>query len=230
LLYAEAISQQYTCSALCTEELEYQQVLDEQSMNELERAAKESSDSNTDFDKKTKEQVDPIGQNIETIADLHIRMEKKVDRHQRSIETVTAFLGRPRFLYIILTFVALWILMNVALILSGFHPIDLPPFNLLQGIISLSALLMTTIVLITQQRQNRVTELRRQLDLQVNLLVEQKVTKLIALVEELRQDSPHVQNRQDPEVEALMEPVNPHEVVTTLNQMIKDSARKMEKG
>ena len=120
--------------------------------------------------------------------------------------------------------------MNVALILSGFHPIDLPPFNLLQGIISLSALLMTTIVLITQQRQNRVTELRRQLDLQVNLLVEQKVTKLIALVEELRQDSPHVQDRQDPEVEALMEPVNPHEVVTTLNQMIKDSARKMEKG
>ena len=87
-------------------------------MNELERAAKESSDSNTDFDKKTKEQVDPIGQNIETIADLHIRMEKKVDRHQRSIETVTAFLGRPRFLYIILTFVALWILMNVALIVA----------------------------------------------------------------------------------------------------------------
>lgn len=198
-------------------------------MDELERAAKESSDSNSDFGNKTKEQVDPIGQNIETIADLHIRMEKKVDRHQRSIETVTAFLGRPRFLYIILTFVALWILMNVAFILSGFRPIDFPPFNLLQGIIGLSALLMTTIVLITQQRQNRVTELRRQLDLQVNLLVEQKVTKLIALVEELRQDSPHIQSRQDPEAEALMEPVNPHEVVTTLNQMIKESARKMEK-
>ncbi|MDQ6643310.1 MAG: DUF1003 domain-containing protein [Chloroflexota bacterium] len=198
-------------------------------MNELEQVAKESSDSNTDFDKKTKEQVDPIGQNIETIANLHIHMEKKVDWHQRSIESVTAFLGRPSFLYIILTFVAIWILINVALILSGFHPIDLPPFNLLQGIIGLSALLMTTIVLITQQRQNRVTELRRQLDLQVNLLVEQKVTKLIALVEELRRDIPDVQDRHDPEVEALMEPVNPHEVVTTLNQMIKEAAMEVEK-
>ena len=67
---------------------------------------------------------------------------------------------------------------------------------------------MTTIVLITQQRQNRATELRRQLDLQVNLLVEQKVTKLIGLVgRKLRRDLPHVQDRHDPEVEALLEPV-----------------------
>ncbi|GAC1626010.1 MAG: hypothetical protein NVS4B7_16060 [Ktedonobacteraceae bacterium] len=198
-------------------------------MDELEKVEQVNSDTAATSGEGKNEQIDPINQSIEATANVHIHMERKVDRHQRSIESVTAYLGRPRFLYIILVFVALWILINVALILSGFHPIDLPPFNWLQGIIGLSALLMTTIVLITQQRQNRATELRRQLDLQVNLLVEQKVTKLIKLVEELRRDLPHVQERDDPEVEALMEPVNPHEVVTTLNQMIKGAAREMEK-
>jgi hypothetical protein len=43
-------------------------------------------------------------------------------------------------------------------------------------------------------------------------------------------DLPHFQNRHDPEVDALMEPVNPHEVVSTLNQAIKEGAREREKG
>ena len=84
---------------------------------------------------------------------------------------------------------------------------------------------MTTVVLIAQRRQNRATELRRHLDLQVNILVEQKVTKLIELVEELRRDLPQVENRHDPEVEALKQHVNPHEVVSSLNQLIKEAAQ-----
>jgi len=194
-------------------------------MNELERAELENLKSQPNLDEDTIEQADPIGRSIEEIANLHIHMESKVDRHQRSIESVMAFLGRPKFLYIILLFVALWMLINISLILSSIHPVDPPPFPWLELIISISALLMTTVVLIAQRRQNRATELRRHLDLQVNVLVEQKVTKLIELVEELRRDLPQVENRHDPEVEALKQHVNPHEVVSSLNQLIKEAAQ-----
>ena len=78
-----------------------------------EREGEASNDNNTNGS------TNPIGQNIETVANLHIHMEKKVDRHQRSIESFTAFLGRPRFLYIIFTFVCLWIFTNVALETAG---------------------------------------------------------------------------------------------------------------
>ena len=169
------------------------------------------------------EQADVIAQNIETIADLHIHAERKVGVHQRAIERVTAYLGRPRFLYIILLFVFLWIIVNGLLALNGVHSFDVPPYNWLQGIISLSALLMTTLVLITQNRQNNVTEQRRRLDLQVNLVVEQKVTKLISLVEELRQDMPQVKDRHDPEAESMKQAVDPHEVLSSLNQMLEDA-------
>lgn len=169
------------------------------------------------------ERVDVITQNVETIANLHIHAERKVGVHQRAIEKVTAFLGRPRFLYIILLFVLVWITVNGLVVLIGLHSFDVPPYNWLQGIISLSALLMTTLVLITQNRQNNVTEQRRQLDLQVNLVVEQKVTKLISLVEELRQDMPQVKERHDPEAESMQKAVDPHEVLSSLNQMLEDA-------
>lgn len=173
-------------------------------------------------------QIDPINESIETLANLHLRMERKVGRHQKAIEYVTATLGRPRFLYVIMLFVALWILINIILKLSGMAAFDPPPFYWLQGTVSMSALLMTTIVLITQNRQNRAAEQRRQLDLQVNLLVEQKVTKVISLIEELRRDSSVVKDRHDPEAEALQSSVDPHEVLASLNKMIKKATEEEE--
>jgi uncharacterized membrane protein len=171
------------------------------------------------------ELVDPISQSI---AELHTHMESKIGRHQRTIEAVTANLGRPRFLYIILLFVLAWIFVNLLLARLHISTFDPPPFYWLQGIVGLSALLMTTVVLITQNRQNKMTEQRRRLDLQVNLVVEQKVTKLIELMEELRRDIPSVKNRHDPEVEALKEPVDPHEVLFALNDLMDENSQEWE--
>jgi uncharacterized membrane protein len=92
----------------------------------------------------------------------------------------------------------------------------------LQGGIDLTTLLMTTMILITQNRQEKHTEQRRHLDLQVTLLVEQKVTKVIALVEELRHDLPNVQNRQDPQAEAMQEVLDPHAVLSALDDMFHE--------
>jgi uncharacterized membrane protein len=166
---------------------------------------------------------DPIGENIETIAELHLRAERNVNRHQRAIEVVTAFLSRPRFLYILLCCLLCWILLNV--LLSGLHLFapDPAPFIWLQTIVGLSALLMTTVILITQNRLNRVSERRMQLNLQVNLLVEQKVTKLIELVEELRCDIPSVADRHDSQAEAMKKPVDPHEVLAALNHRLREN-------
>ncbi len=64
-------------------------------------------------------------------------------------------------------------------------------------------------VLNTQNRQGRHAEQRSHLDLQVNLLAEQKIAKLIALVEELRRDLPQVRDRVDHVAEAMKESVDP---------------------
>ena len=192
---------------------------------EDEKQIVQASNKRTDEqeDNKRTDSNDPMNQSIETLANLHIHMEKKVGPHQRAVEGMTAFLGRPRSLYIIGLLVILWIGVNLIAQETGHKTIDPAPFYWLQGSIGLSALLMTTIVLITQNRQNKTQEQRRQLDLQVNLLVEQKVTKVISLLEELRRDLPEVRDRHDEEVEAMKQTVDPHEVLATFQQMVSEA-------
>ena len=164
---------------------------------------------------------DLVSQNIDAIAALHAHAERGVSRYQRAIEGATALLGRPLFLYVIFAFVALWVAANLLAPRLHWTQWDTPPFNWLQGILSLAALLMTTVVLITQNRQGKLEARRAQLDLQVNLLAEQKIAKLIALVEELRRDLPNVQNRHDPEAEAMTEAADPHAVLSALEETLE---------
>ncbi|HZU67047.1 MAG TPA: DUF1003 domain-containing protein [Ktedonobacteraceae bacterium] len=192
-------------------------------INETKQQSNPHSNRIKDAQKAT-ELVDIVGENIESIVDLHMCAEKQVSHHQRFIETVTNNLGRPRFFYLIVLFVALWIGVNLLLPRFGVASFDVPPFYWLQGIVSLSALLMTTVILITQNRHGKLDDLHMHLNMQVNLLIERKVTKLIDLVEELRSDMPIVENRHDPQAEAMKEPVNPHEVVRNLRQTLQEVA------
>lgn len=167
----------------------------------------------------------PVEQNIETVAELHAVAEKNVSRFQHAIESITANLGRPAFLVICLTGIALWVIVNSLLSAHGGRVVDPPPFPWLQGITTVSAFNMTIVVLISQNRQGLRAERRAQLDLQVNLLTEQRTAKLIALVEELRNDLPNVANRTDPEAEMLKQTANPHDVLDALEARLDEVTR-----
>jgi uncharacterized membrane protein len=159
-----------------------------------------------------------ISQNIESILAFYRREEQKISDSQRLLETVGGFMGRPSYLASVLSFVALWLLANTLCALFGFRPLDPPPFSWLQGVVSLGALLTTTVVLITQNRQAKLEEQRLELELQVNLLTEQKTTKLIRLIEELRHDLPMVKDRHDPEAAALQKPTDPEGLLAALEE------------
>lgn len=160
-----------------------------------------------------------VSEDIESVASIRARAEQRLDKHQRMMEVVTAALGKPRTVYATLAIVIGWVGFNgVASKLLDWHSIDPPPFFWLQGMVALFALLMTTLVLITANRQTRNAEERSHLDLQVNLLAEHKVAKLIALVEELRRDLPMVRNRVDREADAMQEAVDPHAMLEALER------------
>ena len=165
---------------------------------------------------------DNPNENVETLASLRARAEQEVSLHQRRIERLTAQLGQPRSFYLIVAVAAAWVAFNLLAPHVALRPFDPPPFVWLQGLVGLGALLMTTIILITQNRQTRHAELRSQLELQVNLLSEQKAAKIIALLEELRRDLPTVRNRVDKVAEAMEEPVDPHAVLSALEDANDD--------
>lgn len=158
---------------------------------------------------------------IALIADLERRAADDRSPRQREVEILTARIGRPRTLSIIVSFVAIWIAVNVDLVPSH-RAFDPPPFPLLQGILQFLALLMTIFILTTQNRQNQHDSRRDQLDLQINLLTERRVAKVIEMLESIRRDSPGVPNRDDPEATELREVTDPNAVVRSLNEQTNE--------
>jgi uncharacterized membrane protein len=156
-------------------------------------------------------------QNVETIASLRAKSEETVNLHQRGIERLTAVIGRPRTVYLIVTFVVTWVAWNM--LAPERFQIDPAPFFFLQGIVGFLALLMMTFVLTTQNRQGKLAEQRAHLDLQINLLSEQKAAKIIALLEELRHDLPNVRDRVDKAAEVMKEAADPSAVLLALEHI-----------
>jgi len=176
-------------------------------------------------DKSSESNLDQIGQNIESISAFYAREEQKISHSQRVLEYMGDFLGQPLYLGLVLLFFALWILANLFAPRIGLTVVDPAPFSWLHLIVSLGALLTATVVVIKQNRSAKLEELRAHLDLQVNLLTEQKVTKIINLLEELRRDLPMVKNRLDAEAAAFQQPTDPHVVLAALDEQRETAGR-----
>jgi len=153
-----------------------------------------------------------VHNNIQSVAQIASRARDAVRPGQRAIEVATRLLVRPWMVGALAVCVLSWIVVNLAVRSTGQTPVDPPPFFWLQGVIALYAAFVSTMVLVTQRREERESKLRAHLEFHVNLLAEQKATKIIALLEELRRDMPGVRDRDDPIADALQEEVDPQVV------------------
>jgi uncharacterized membrane protein len=169
---------------------------------------------------------DHITENIENIAAFQLREQQKLGDSHRRLGWIGDFAGRPGYLLILSGLVALWITGNALGPRFGWSsPLDPPPFAWLQGFLTLAGLLTATVVLISQNRHARLDSQRGHLALQLTLLTEQKVTKLIHLLEELRRDLPMVANRHDSEAVALQQRTDPTQVLSALETVVSGGER-----
>jgi uncharacterized membrane protein len=155
---------------------------------------------------------------IEAVADLEREAHEATSRHHRWIERVTSRIGRPFTFYIVVTFVVLWIVSNIAVLRATGKTFDPPPFSWLQGMVSLSGLLVAILILTTANRVAQIDSQRDKLDLQINLLNERRTAKLIRMLDELRRDSPEVPTHNDPEVDQLSEHTDTQEVSRAIEE------------
>ena len=89
---------------------------------------------------------------IEAIADLERDAQDAISRNQRWIARVTNRIGQPLTFFIVVVFVVLWIGANLTLLQTSGKTFDPPPFSWLQGIVTLSGLLVAILILTTANR------------------------------------------------------------------------------
>ena len=97
-------------------------------------------------------------------------------------DAIGTFAGTVTFVMLHLVWFALWAGFNARL-LPGLPAFDPYPFPLLCMIVSLEGVLLSTFVLIKQNRMGQRSDRRNHLDLQINLLTEKEVTKVIQMLE-----------------------------------------------
>ena len=147
---------------------------------------------------------------------LHNAEIQAMTRHQRAVENMVAVITYPACLFVFVAAIFLWVGFNLGLKTYGSEPLDRPPFGWLQTGVTVLAFLMTSIIVITQSRQGKVAERSAHLNLQISLLVDQKVAKVIQLMEEMRHDLPALRNRRDELAEEMQVAVDPSQIASML--------------
>lgn len=79
-----------------------------------------------------------------------------------------------------------WIIVNLGLV-PGLAIFDPFPFSLLTMAVSLEAIVLSILVLISQNLQSHIAEMRAELDFEINVRAEQETTKLIAMVRQIQE-------------------------------------------
>jgi uncharacterized membrane protein len=153
----------------------------------------------------TRDVAGHVRESIDAMTEQRARVYRDVKLSQHVVEWLTEHLGTPRVVLAILAIIAIWIGSNIALRVAGHAPFDPYPFPALQGLLSFSAVLMALLILTTENRLAASADHRGRLALQMGIVTEQKVAKIIALIEEQRRDDPNLRDRTDVEAEAMTE-------------------------
>ena len=157
--------------------------------------------------------------NIELIAQLEATAAAKRSPADYIADAITHFCGSMAFVYVHVVWFGGWILWHFLPRLPEALRFDPYPFQFLTFIVSLEAIFLSTFILISKNRQNRIAELRNHLDLQINLLSEQENSKVLAMLEALLRFHGLVQP--DPEVASLAEATQPDILAQQIEQTLE---------
>ena len=166
-----------------------------------------------------------IEETIAAIARLHAEHRASATTHHRLVERVTSFLTHRDFLVILTALVVGWMAGNVGAPYWGYPPIDPPPFPGLACAATLASLYFVTLILTAQKRDDDLSRRRQLLTLELAIFAEQKNGKIIALLEELRRDSPAIHDRVDEQADVMSRPADPKTVFEAINETRSETGR-----
>jgi uncharacterized membrane protein len=154
-----------------------------------------------------------LERNIRALQRRRQSEEKEATIEERVAEAITRFTGSMRFVYL-----------HVALFGFGSSPISAgfpasppgdPSFVVLAMVASVEAIFLSTFVLISQNRMAAAADRRADLDLQISLLAEHEVTRLVTMMSAIA-DRMRVKTEGDADLEEITQDVAPEAVLDEL--------------
>jgi uncharacterized membrane protein len=158
-----------------------------------------------------------LARNIQALVELRTASDARRTWQARLADAVTRFVGSPAALLAHATLFGGWVALNLGAV-PAVAPWDPFPFSMLAGLASIEAIFMTSFVLMSQRRQAQVNDRHAELDLQMNLLAEHEVTRLIDMVDAI---TVRLGIERPADVDSLKEEVRPEAVVERIEGAIR---------
>lgn len=164
--------------------------------------------------------------NIETISRIEQATHDSRTRADVVADTIARFCGSMAFVWVHCLWYGSWLLFNM--VAPKAERFDPAPFPNLTLIVSLEAIFLSTFILISQNRQQRLAEKRNHLDLQINLLAEQENSQVICMLQEVMQHM-GIKSSQ-PTVEALQKATDPEKLSEQIDEVLEISNERERQG
>jgi len=162
------------------------------------------------------------------VQSIEARLNERMSFGEKIADQLTSRFGTMTFLTLNFLLFAVWILLN-ANVIPGISPFDLFPFVFLTMVVSLEAIALSIFVLISQNQASKVSKLREEIDIQVNMITEHEVTKIINLLAYLMKHL-KVPYESDLELSRMMKPLDTTEIEAELERQLKISPSKEQKN
>jgi uncharacterized membrane protein len=156
-----------------------------------------------------------LKRNIDALRRRREDEEAAAGFQEKVASAITRFSGSMRFVYVHLLAYGTWIVANLGW-LPGVAPWD-PTFVVLAMIASVEAIFLSTFILITQNRMAVQADRRAELDVQIGLLAEAEITKLVELVSDIAERM-NVPASEHAEIEEMKQQVAPEAVLDAIEE------------
>lgn len=164
-----------------------------------------------------------LQENIRTIVEHRKQTALHRSLQERIADKVTDFSGHMGFVALHIVWFVAWPVLNSGWF--GLRPFDPFPYGLLTMIVSLEAIFLSTFVLISQNRMSEQDQQRAELDLQINLLTERELTRVLIMLDQI-EDRLGIDNKGDTELSDLEKETRPEDV---LKEIEREEWKKREK-
>ncbi len=146
------------------------------------------------------------------------RADQRRRLSERVADALTLGFGSMIFLILNVVWFIVWIVINVGLI-PGIEPFDPFPFGFLTMVVSLEAIALAIIVLMSQNRASKIADLREEVDLEIDRLAEAELTKVLQLVVMLAEKQ-GIDLSGDQEVREMVQPSDHEKIEQALEQEV----------
>lgn len=140
----------------------------------------------------------------QVVQSFKAKADAKRSPAEKFADWMTAHFGSVAFLTVNAILFLSWITINTGRV-PGIEPFDPFPFGLLTTIVSLEAIFLAIIVLISQNREAKIADLREEVDLQINVMAEEEVSKIVELLVKVLEKH-GVKVGDDPEIKKMIKP------------------------